>query len=86
MAVELAFAKQVALRGMQQESDAVSVQTSPSVAAVVNAAVATAPQPLTEQQELQQLKQMITGWRELDGEVRKLNEQVREKRKRMNAM
>lgn len=40
----------------------------------------------TEQQELQNLKQIIVNWRELQGEVSNLNEQVREKRKRMKAL
>lgn len=42
--------------------------------------------PITEQQELQNLRQIIVTWRELANEVGTLNEQVREKRKRQKAM
>ena len=42
--------------------------------------------PITEQQELQNLRQIIVTWRELANEVGILNEQVREKRKRQKAM
>ena len=40
----------------------------------------------TEQQELESLRQVITTWRGLEKEVTELNQQVREKRKRMKAM
>jgi hypothetical protein len=42
--------------------------------------------PISEQQELQNLRQIIVTWRELANEVSTLNEQVREKRKRQKAM
>jgi len=42
--------------------------------------------PLTEQQELQTLRQIITTWREVEGEVSTLNAQVREKKKRQKAL
>ena len=42
--------------------------------------------PISEQQELQNLRQIIVSWRELANEVSTLNEQVREKRKRQKAM
>ena len=41
---------------------------------------------LTEQQELQNLRQIIVTWRELEGEVSTIGAQVREKRKRMKAL
>ena len=41
---------------------------------------------LTEQQELQNLRQIIVTWRELEGEVSTMGAQVREKRKRMKAL
>jgi thiamine kinase-like enzyme len=41
---------------------------------------------LTEQQELQQLSLIIKTWRELGKEVDTLNQQVREKKKRMKAL
>lgn len=42
--------------------------------------------PLTEQQELQTLRQIIVTWRELESEVRDLSQQVSEKKKRMKAL
>ena len=45
-----------------------------------------ATQPLTEQQELQTLRQIIVTWRELESEVSELNQQVSEKKKRMKAL
>jgi hypothetical protein len=41
---------------------------------------------LTEQQELQNLRQIIVTWRELEAEVSELSAQVREKSKRKKAM
>jgi hypothetical protein len=43
-------------------------------------------EPLTEQQELQNLRQIIVTWRELEAESSQLNTQLREKRKRMKAL
>ncbi len=42
--------------------------------------------PLTEQQELQTLRQIIVTWRELENEVGELNSAVREKKKRQKAL
>jgi hypothetical protein len=42
--------------------------------------------PLTEQQELQTLRQIIVTWRELESEVADLSQQVREKKKRQKAL
>lgn len=41
---------------------------------------------ITEQQELQNLRQIIVTWRTLEGEVSELGAQLREKRKRMKAL
>jgi hypothetical protein len=41
---------------------------------------------LTEQQELQTLRQIIVTWRELESEVSDLSQQVREKKKRQKAL
>ncbi len=41
---------------------------------------------VSEQQELANLKQIIVAWRELEGEVRQLSEEVREKKKKQKAM
>jgi hypothetical protein len=42
--------------------------------------------PLTEQQELMTLRQIIVTWRELEGEVSELSQEVREKKKRQKAL
>jgi len=42
--------------------------------------------PISEQQELQNLRQIIVTWRELEAEVSTLNAQVREKNKRKKAL
>lgn len=42
--------------------------------------------PLTEQQELQNLRQIIVTWRELEAEASTLSTQVREKKKRQKAL
>jgi hypothetical protein len=42
--------------------------------------------PITEQQELQNLRQIIVTWRELEAEVSTLSSQVREKNKRKKAL
>ena len=42
--------------------------------------------PISEQQELQNLRQIIVTWRELEAEVSTLSAQVREKNKRKKAL
>jgi hypothetical protein len=42
--------------------------------------------PITEQQELQNLRQIISTWRDIETEVSVLNAELREKRKRMKAL
>lgn len=42
--------------------------------------------PLTEQQELQTLRQIITTWREVETDVSTLNAEIREKKKRQKAL
>ena len=87
---EIEFAKQIALRGLQSDQphdDGASVSTTGTNAAanaIVNAVAQAAP--MTEQQELQNLKQIIVSWRHMNAEVSELNSQIREKRKRMKAL
>jgi len=84
---EIEFAKQMTLRGLSgQADDTASVATTGTVNAIVNQAAAAASPPMTEQQELQNLKQIIVAWRQMNSEVADLNSQVREKRKRMKAL
>ena len=42
--------------------------------------------PMTDQQELQNLRQIIVSWRELESEVSTLSAQIREKNKRKKAL
>jgi hypothetical protein len=42
--------------------------------------------PITEQQELQTLRQIIVTWREVESEVSELNAELREKKKRQKAL
>jgi hypothetical protein len=49
-------------------------------------ATATATAGALEQQELQSLRQIITTWREVEAEASELNNQLREKKKRMKAL
>jgi hypothetical protein len=81
---EVEFKKQIALRGLGSGESVVSeaVSTAPREANTVEGA---AP-ALTEAQEMANLKQVIVGWRELEGEMGTLNAQIREKRKRQKAL
>jgi hypothetical protein len=42
--------------------------------------------PMTEEQEMQSLRQIIVSWRELEKEASSLSEQMREKKKRQKAL
>jgi hypothetical protein len=84
-ATEIEFAKQLTLRGIAGDDNA-SVMTSGTVNGIVANAAASAQPPMTEQQEMQNLKQVITAWRQSNSEVADLNAQIREKRKRMKAL
>ena len=42
--------------------------------------------PLTDQQELQSLKEIIISWRHIEGEVSELNSQMREKKKKQKTL
>ena len=85
-----------------QAAREISISTSPerrnSVGTTITQAVAQAMQnnaettvvdtanPITEQQELQNLRQIIVTWRELEAEVSTLSAQMREKNKRKKAL
>jgi hypothetical protein len=49
-------------------------------------AVSTIVDPVAAANELKQLSTIITNWKELTAELRTMNEQVREKRKRLKVM
>ena len=42
--------------------------------------------PLSDQQELQSLKEIIISWRQIEGEVSELNSQMREKKKKQKTL
>lgn len=42
--------------------------------------------PMTDQQELQSLKEIIISWRQIEGEVSDLKEQTREKKKKQSTL
>ena len=65
----------------QMVAHAQQLQQQQSETAVVDTTT-----PLTEQQELQNLRQIIVTWREIEGEVSTLNAQIREKNKRKKAL
>ncbi len=73
--------------------DAASVAGTTITQAVASAQAAAASTrtfdastPLTEQQELQTLRQIIVTWRELEQEVSDMSQQIREKKTRQKAL
>jgi len=69
------------LTQMVAHAQQMQAQQQPSETTVVDTTT-----PLTEQQELQNLRQIIVTWREIEGEVSTLNAQIREKNKRKKAL
>jgi hypothetical protein len=85
---QIQVSKQVALDGgaQRRDSDAHTTLTQAVAQAQRAAPVLDTSTPLTEQQELMTLRQIIVTWRELEGEVSELSQQVREKKKRQKAL
>jgi hypothetical protein len=88
---QIQVSKQVALDGGAQRRDSTVSDARTTITQAVAQAQRAAPvldttTPLTEQQELQTLRQIIVTWRELEGEVSELSQQVREKKKRQKAL
>lgn len=75
---------------MQRRNSTVSEANTTITQAVASAQTAQrsidTTTPLTEQQELQTLRQIIVTWRELESECSELSQQVREKKKRQKAL
>ena len=72
-----------------QVSKEVAFSSQGSVAGSITSDAQTAivdTNPISEQQEMQNLRQIIVTWRALEGEVSELGAQLREKRKRMKAL
>jgi hypothetical protein len=76
---------QIERRGSVSLSEANTTITQAVANAQTTAIIDTA-NPITEQQELQNLRQIIATWREIETEVSALNAELREKRKRMKAL
>jgi hypothetical protein len=66
--------------------DAASEAPTTITQAVARALTIVDTSPLTEQQELQTLRQIITTWREVETDVSTLNAEIREKKKRQKAL
>jgi len=84
---QITVAKEVVVGGERRNSATSLANTT--ITQVVAAAQQTAvvdTNPLTEQQELQNLRQIIVTWREIEGEVSTLSAQIREKNKRKKAL
>ena len=77
---EIEFAKQLTLRGMENEVTQEPAPTSTSVQEP------TTSQSQSDQQELASLKEIIVAWRAVELEVSELNSQVREKKKKQKTL
>jgi hypothetical protein len=89
---QLQIAKEVSI-GQERRNSLASVANT-TITQALASAQATAQantsivdtNPLTEQQELQNLRQIIVTWREIENEVSTLSAQIREKNKRKKAL
>lgn len=89
---QLQIAKEVSI-GQERRNSLASVANTTITQAVANAQASAHANtaivdanPLTEQQELQNLRQIIVTWREIENEVSTLSAQIREKNKRKKAL
>ena len=86
---QLQIAKEVSI-GQERRNSLASVANTTITQAVASAQQANTSivdtNPLTEQQELQNLRQIIVTWREIENEVSTLSAQIREKNKRKKAL
>jgi hypothetical protein len=77
---QLEFAKEMSVRGLTEGSGGAVAAPVPGLAAPV-------PEPtLTEAQELQNLKDIIVQWKQLEGEVSVLASQMSEKKKKLKLL
>ena len=80
---QMQVAKEFALDG---RSEANTTITQAVARAQQGTEIVDTTAPITEQQELQNLRQIISTWRDMEAEVSTLNAEVREKKKRMKAL
>jgi len=78
--VEIDFAKQMSVRGLNTGIIATAVPNASSNT------VETTQDSVTPEQEMQTLKEIIMAWREIEGEMTTLNTQIREKKKKQKTM
>jgi hypothetical protein len=90
---QILASKELSINPVDRRTSAASVANTTITQAVANAmselreeTTVVDTNPLTEQQELQNLRQIIVTWRELENEVSTLSAQIREKNKRKKAM
>ena len=85
---QLNIAREVELGGAERRNSIGTTITQAVAAAMQQHGETTVvdTNPISEQQELQNLRQIIVTWRELEAEVSTLNAQVREKNKRKKAL
>jgi hypothetical protein len=77
-------AKQVAIP--LQRRDSSTSQNTTLTQAVAAAQAQQTQDTVSEQQELQSLRMIITSWREIESEVAQMNQHLREKRKKMKTL
>jgi hypothetical protein len=88
---QLQIAKEVAI-GQERRNSVTSLANTTITQALATAQASAQANtivdtnPLTEQQELQNLRQIIVTWREIENEVSTLSAQIREKNKRKKAL
>lgn len=78
-------AKQVAIP-LQRRDSSTSQNTTLTQAVAAAQNQAAVQDTVSEQQELQSLRMIITSWREIESEVAQMNQHLREKRKKMKTL
>jgi hypothetical protein len=87
VANQIEISKQLEVpHGERRGSDAGTTITQAVARAQATTTVVDTTTPITEQQELQNLRQIIVTWRELEAEASTLSAQMREKKKRQKAL
>lgn len=87
VANQIEISKQLELpQAVRRGSDAGTTITQAVARAQQQTTVVDTTTPITEQQELQNLRQIIVTWRELEAEASTLSAQMREKKKRQKAL
>ena len=86
---EIAFAKQMSVRGLAAGITVAATNTIENVIEAISAIpVPSAPQESeqTPEQEMATLKEIIMAWREIEDDLSTLNSQIREKKKKQKTM